>query len=125
MPARKPEEVHRLFSEAFNAKDLNAIVSLYEPDATLVPQPGQTVRGHAAIRQALTGFLSMKPRFVFQSIKALESNDIAILFSTWTLKGTGPDGNTVSMAGQTTDVVRRQKDGAWLLVIDNPFGPEL
>jgi len=117
MPACKPEEVHRLFSEAFNAGNLDAILSLYEPDAVLVPQPGQTVRGHAAIRQALTAFLAMKPRFAFQSIKALESNDIAILFSNWTLAGTG-----LSMEGQTTDVVRRQKDGTWLFVIDNPFG---
>jgi uncharacterized protein (TIGR02246 family) len=123
MQARKPEEVHRLFSEAFNANDLNAIVSLYEPEATLVPQPGQTVRGHAAIRQALTAFLAMKPRFAFQSIKALESGDLAILFSSWTLAGAGPDGNAVSMAGKTTDVVRRQKNGTWLLVSDNPFGP--
>ena len=122
MPARKPQEVHRLFSEAFNAGDLNAIVSLYEPDAVLVPQPGQTVRGHAAIRQALIAFLAMKPRFVFQSGKTLESNDIAILFSNWTLTGTAADGSAIKMAGQTTDVVRKQKDGTWLLAIDNPFG---
>jgi len=122
MPARKPEEVHRLFAQAFNAGDSNAIMSLYEPDAILVPQPGQMVRGHAAIRQALTGFLAMKPRFAFQSGKTLESNDIALLFSKWTLMGTGPDGSAVALTGQTTDVVRRQKDGTWLLAIDNPFG---
>src|SRR5262245_61465554 len=119
MPASKPEEVHRLFSEAFNAGDLNAIMSLYEPDAVLVPQPGQTVRGHAAIRQALVSFLAMKPRFAFQAGRVLESKDIAILFSSWTLTGAGPGGSPVKMSGQTTDVVHRQKDGSWLLVIDN------
>ena len=122
MPAQKPEDVHRLFAEAFNKGNVDTVLSLYEPDAVLVPQPGQTVRGHAAIRQALVSFLAMKPRFAFQSGKTLESNDIAILFSKWTLAGTGPDGKSVKMEGMTTDVVRKQKDGAWLLVIDNPFG---
>ena len=122
MPARKPEEVHRLFSEAFNAGDIKAILSLYEPGAVLVPQPGQLVQGHAAIREALNGFLAIKPRFNLKFGKALESNDIALLISKWTLNGTGPDGNAIEMTGQTTDVVRRQNDGTWLLVIDNPFG---
>jgi hypothetical protein len=28
----------------------------------------------------------------------------------------------VSLAGQTSDVARRQADGRWLIMIDNPFG---
>ena len=122
MPARKPEEVHRLFAEAFNAGDIKAIMALYEPDAVLVPQPGQTVQGHAGIREALNGYLAIKPRFNLTFGKALISGDVALLISKWTLKGTGPDGSPIEMAGQTSDVVRRQKDGSWLLVIDNPFG---
>jgi uncharacterized protein (TIGR02246 family) len=122
MPANKPEDIPRLFTEAFNAGDLNAVMSLYEPDAILVPQPGQIVRGQAAIREALKGYLALKPRLTLQFDKALGSTDIVLLISKWTLKGTGPDGSTVEMAGQATDVVRRQKNGTWLVVIDNPFG---
>jgi hypothetical protein len=28
------------------------------------------------------------------------------------------------MEGQTTDVARRQSDGSWLFVIDDPYGTE-
>lgn len=122
MPARTPEEVHRLFAGAFNAGDVKAILSLYEPSAVLVPQPGQMVRGQAAIRDALGGYLALKPTFMMEPTRVLPSDDIALLFSKWTLTGAGPDGNTITMTGQTTDVVRRQKDGTWLMVIDNPFG---
>ena len=38
--------------------------------------------------------------------------------------GTAADGSEVNLTGQTSDVVRRQADGTWLLVIDNPFGCE-
>jgi uncharacterized protein (TIGR02246 family) len=122
MPAKTPEEAHHLWAQTFNAGDLDGLVALYETDAVFMPQPGQTVSGHAAIRETLQGFLALKPTFNLQFQQALESGDLALLFSRWTLTGTGPDGNELSLSGQTSDVVRRQADGSWLFVIDNPFG---
>ena len=97
-------------------------MSLYEPAAILAPQPGQVVRGHAAIREALRAFLAIARQFTLQAGNVMETNDIALLCSKWALKGTDPQGNSVELAGQTADVVRRQSDGTWLLVIDNPWG---
>jgi uncharacterized protein (TIGR02246 family) len=124
MPARTPEEVARLFAQAFNAHDLEALMALYEPEATLIPQPGQVATGTEAIREALGGFLALKPKFELEFKKAFQAGDIALLFSDWTLSGTDPDGNAVELAGQTSDVARRQPYGSWLVVIDNPFGSE-
>ena len=122
MPARTPEEAHELFSKYFTAGDLEALMSLYEPGATLVPQPGPAVSGHAAIREAMIGFLALKPEFHLQPGKVVQAGDIALIFAKWTLKGTDPEGNAVETAGQTSDVVRRQADGSWLFVIDIPHG---
>jgi uncharacterized protein (TIGR02246 family) len=124
MPARTPEEVHVLFAEYFSAGDLEGIVSLYEPDATFLPQPGRSVSGTSAIREALKGFLALNGDLKMQPARVLQANDAALLFSKWTLRGTGPDGNAVELAGQTSDIVRRQADGTWLMVIDNPYGAE-
>jgi ketosteroid isomerase-like protein len=49
-------------------------------------------------------------------------SDSALLHSAWTLATTGPDGVPINMAGTTADVVRRQADGTWRFVIDNPWG---
>jgi ketosteroid isomerase-like protein len=122
MPAHSPEEVHTLFAQYFSAGDLDAIMSLYEPEATLVPEPGVTVSGQQAIREALGGFLAIKGEFNLQHRQTFRTNDIALLFSDWTLKGIDPSGNPVLLAGQTSDVVRRQTDNSWRLVIDNPNG---
>jgi ketosteroid isomerase-like protein len=35
---------------------------------------------------------------------------------------TAPGGSPLELAGRFTDVVRRQPDGRWLFVIDNPYG---
>ena len=124
MPANTPEEVHELFSKLFSAADLDGIVSLYEPGATFMPQPGQPVSGHEQIREALSGFLGLKGDFDLQPSNVIKADDIALLISSWTLKGTDPEGNPVDLSGRTSDVARRQPDGTWLIVIDNPYGTQ-
>lgn len=124
MPARKPEEVHRLFSEALNARNLEALVALYEPEASLVPQSGQLVTGTDVIRQALSAFLAMKPAITVETRKIIQAGDIALLYSKWALRGSGPDGSAIEMAAKGTEVVRRQPDGTWRLVVDNPYAVE-
>ena len=124
MPVRAPEELPRLFAEAFSAHDLEAVMALYEPEATLLPQPGQVATGTEAIREALSHFLTLKLRFDSEFKQAFQTGDIALLFSDWTLAATDPDGNAVELAGRTTDVARRQADGSWLFVIDDPYGTE-
>jgi uncharacterized protein (TIGR02246 family) len=122
MPARTPQEIYELFTQAFTARDTEALLALYEPTAAFTPQPGQVVTGHAAIRQAIGGFLALNAEIEMQTGTVVEAGDIALLLSKWTLKGTDPSGAPVDLAGQTADVVRRQPDGYWLFVIDNPFG---
>jgi uncharacterized protein (TIGR02246 family) len=127
MTASTPEEVHRLWTQAFDEGDVDALVALYEPSATLVFQPGEEpARGTEAIREALDGFLSMfegKPKFDLRFGKAFEAGeDLALVLSTWTMSGSAKDGSPIEMSGQTADVVRRQADGSWRVAIDNPFG---
>jgi ketosteroid isomerase-like protein len=122
MPANSPEQAHELFVSYFNSGDVDAVMSLYEPNATMVQLSGPAIQGHGAIRNAIIGFLSLKGQMELAIDRAVESDDVALLFSTWTLRGTGPDGKPLETSGQTTDVVRRQPDGGWLFVIDNPYG---
>lgn len=122
MSAQAPEDVHRLFAQSFQAGDVDRLLSLFERDALFVPQPGQAVVGHAGIREALSGFLALGGRFELVPESPLVAGDVALLSSSWSLAGAGPDGVPFQLVGRTADVVRRQADGTWLLIIDNPFG---
>ena len=121
MQARNPEDLHRLFATALNAGDLDALTSLYASDAALVAQPGQAATGKAAIREALAGFLAMKPVITLSTRGIVKTADLALLYSSWVLRGTGPDGTPVEMTGRGTEVARRHADGTWRLVLDNPY----
>lgn len=115
---------HRRFADAFNTNDLEALVALYEPDAILVPQPGTIVQGHTAIRESLEGFLVLGRTITMDTTYAPEAGELELLRGSWTLTGTGADGSPLTMAGKSTEVVRRQPDGRWLKVIDHPYGAD-
>jgi uncharacterized protein (TIGR02246 family) len=119
------EDALRAYQEAFNDGDLDALLALYEPEATFVPQPGQAAAGAAAIRAALGGFLALKGRLEIEALEAkdvVRAGDLALVSGSWTLTGTAPGGEPVTMRGRTTDVLRRQPDGSWRWVIDAPSG---
>ncbi len=122
MTARTPEDVHRLWGEALNAGDLESAVSLYEPGASVVEEPGKVVTGIPAIRKLLAGYVALKPRIQLTVKNTVQAGDLALLITPWTLSGTGPDGSAVLLAGTTSDVVRRQANGTWLFIIDNAYG---
>ena len=117
-----PATAVRGFFETFNQGDIEAILAFYEPKAAFVAQPGQVAEGTVALRVAINGFLALKPTLSMGRYQAILAGDIALSIAKWTLKGTGPDGKPIQMEGTTTDVLRRQADGRWLFVIDNPWG---
>lgn len=114
--------MHAAWARAFNAGDLEGMLTLYETKAISLPEPGQPISGTEAIRGALADFLAMKGTIELTPVRVIEGDGIALLISDWTLTGIGPDGQPTTMMGQATDVLRRQPDGSWLYAIDNPFG---
>ena len=113
MPAFTPREIHRLFEDAFNARDLEAILALYEPGAVFIAA-GEPVTGHKAIRCAYQTSLAPGARMQVCTTEVIETEGLALLHAAWTL---GPPACT---EGLSTEVVRRQPNGSWLFIIDNP-----
>jgi hypothetical protein len=54
MSPHKPEDWPRLFEQQLNAGDLEAVVALYEPNASCVPKSAKRL-------SATTGFVSCWP----------------------------------------------------------------
>jgi len=115
--------IHEEFEAAFNAGDLEALTALYEPAAVL--KVGDAVaHGPAAIREAYRGFLARQPEIHVETLEVLETGEgLAMLHGRWREKWTGPDGTEFQTEGRNTEVVRRQPDGTWRFLIDNPFAP--
>jgi ketosteroid isomerase-like protein len=109
------------FFNHFNSGHVDDTASLYEKSAAFVAQPAMVAEGTPAIREALAQFFAMRPRLAQGNARIIMAGDIALSLAQWTLDGTGPDG-PIHMTGTATDVFRRQPDGTWQVVIDNPWG---
>jgi ketosteroid isomerase-like protein len=99
----------RFFVLRANAGDVDGLVALYEPDAVLATAAGEVARGTEAIRSFYARILADRPRFEpGQQRPALRNGDLALTSS------------RLSNGTVTAEVARRQPDGAWLWIIDQP-----
>jgi ketosteroid isomerase-like protein len=105
--AREPEDLDRLFLERANAGDVDGVVALYEPDAVLAFAPGQVAVGTDAIRRVYAELLVSPPVFTGEVRPAIRNGDIAIT-------------STTRAGNATVEVARRQADGTWLWMLDQP-----
>jgi uncharacterized protein (TIGR02246 family) len=113
-----------MLAAAFNAGDRDALAQVYEENATLiVPPGGELVTGREEILVALEPALAMKPKADIKVVKKLQSGELALTHARWSLVGTDADGHRVELAGDGSIVSRRQPDGSWRIVLDNPLSP--
>ena len=124
MPAFHPAEIHGLFRSAFNAGDAGSLSALYEPNALLVIG-GKNVIGRENIRQAFESLIAQRGRMTLETRRVVESPEgLAVLHGSWTVRHPLGIENGVATQGVSTEVVRKQADGIWLFVIDNPYSSE-
>ncbi|MBO0831470.1 MAG: nuclear transport factor 2 family protein [Actinobacteria bacterium] len=106
-PALEPEDLDRFFVQRASSGDVEGVVALYEPDAVLAFPPGQLTIGTDAIRAVYTTLLADPPAFSGTIRPAIRAGDMALTM-------TNRPGNA------TAEVARRQPDGTWLWMIDQP-----
>jgi uncharacterized protein (TIGR02246 family) len=109
---------------ALEAGDVDAALRLYEPDAGFVTAAGELARGDA-MRAELQAISNAKAVTKGAPIKTMIVGDLALVFVKYTGAIQLPDGKTFEADGLSTDVLRRQPDGTWLGVLDNPYGTAL
>ena len=108
--ATRPEDLTRLFVERANARDAAGIAALYETGAVMAYPPGGQTTGREAIRALWEKVLASAPRFESETpLPTLITGDIA-LTATVARDGTGV----------RVQVARRQPDGTWLRLLDQP-----
>ena len=72
----------------------------------------------------MAAFIAMKGTLDLEVTRVLDAGGLAFVAGVWSFTGTGPDGKPVTLTGRNGDVLRRQGDGSWRFVIDNPWGTD-
>jgi ketosteroid isomerase-like protein len=99
-----------------------AVVGCYECTSLVVVEPGKVLSGTEVIREFDEHVMKLSIMFAQSTI--IEADGVAIHYSRWSRENTS-NGMIAVSTGVTTDVLRRQRDGSWLLCLDNPRGIEV
>jgi ketosteroid isomerase-like protein len=64
--------------------------------------------------------MAMKPKLELRVKQVVEAGDIALVICEWEFTGTDPAGKPITLRAEGREVHRRQPDGTWRILIDNP-----
>lgn len=110
---------------AFQNGQIDAVMNVYEPGAAVLFEPGKPITDEQQLRQMFTGMAAAKPVFTYAGHEVVVSGDTAVHIAPWNMVAHGPDGKEIRQSGLSVAVLRRQADGSWKMVIDNPHGARL
>ena len=118
-----PEHAVELLDRAFNEGDIDAVLGFYEAAAVVVIEPGKLARGSEELRNFFARVVRSGTSAKQLRTHVIEADGLALFLSRWTLRtGTGnPDAPSQTFVATT--VFRKQSDGTWKVLIDNPLGP--
>jgi ketosteroid isomerase-like protein len=120
-----PEQVLNSVVEGINARDLDSLMTLYEPLACFASQPGELGTSAGSIQESLHGFIGLNGKLDLKVKRVLKASDLALITTEWSFSGTGSDGKHVDITSKSADVLRQQPDVSWRFVIGNPLGNRL
>jgi uncharacterized protein (TIGR02246 family) len=120
--AHKPEEWPRLFEFHLNAGEVEKVVALYEPGACFVADTGETLFGRDRIREVLARLIEQKTQLSSQVRQVVALEDVAVLYTNFDGTTVDGSGHLVDFMSRAIEVLRRQQDGSWKLIIGDPNG---
>jgi len=97
------------------AGDVESLLSIYDPEAVFLSQSRELKKGRQGLREELIDFAAAKAIFDFNIKQVIQSGDIALMHTLWTVSSPQP------MTVYAIEVARRQPDGTWCWLIGDPF----
>jgi len=119
LPTRA-QDAHSALAAAFNTGDISTVLRMYDVSGIMVPEPGKAVTGQAQWEEAIRGILSIKGTMTIKTVYCYEAGDVAVGRSEWSIA----EGNDVKISAKGIELMRRQPDGTWKIVVDHAFGAE-
>jgi uncharacterized protein (TIGR02246 family) len=112
-------------TDAFHKKDLKKVLASYETNSVIVFEPEKPSSGVDAISKGFEAFFAVNPKFEYSGHEVFINGNLAMHFAPWAMSAETPDGTAIKQSGLSVVVLRKQPNGKWLMVFDNPFGQHL
>jgi len=117
LPTRA-QDAHATLAAAFNTGNVATVMSMYDVNGIIVPEPGKPVSGKEQFEQAIKAILSIKGKMEIRTVYCLQTGNLAVGRSEWNIT----DGQEVKVSAKGIELMQQQADGTWKIVIDHAFG---
>jgi len=117
---KRAEDAHAALAAAFNTGNVATVLRMYDVDGIIVPEPNKPVSGADKFAESIKAILSIKGKMEIKTVYCLQTGDLALGRSEWSIT----DGDEVKISAKGIEVMKRQADGTWKIVIDQAFGAE-
>jgi ketosteroid isomerase-like protein len=115
---KRAEDAHGFLAAAFNTGNVATVLSMYDFNGIIVPEPGKPVSGKEKFEEAIKNILSIKGKMEIKTVYCLQTGNLAVGRSEWNIT----DGKEVKVSAKGIEVMKQQPDGTWKIVIDHAFG---
>ena len=115
---KRAEDAHATLAAAFNTGNVTTVLSMYDVNGIIVPEPGKPVSGKEKFEEAIKAILSIKGKMEIKTVYCLQTGNLAVGRSEWNIT----DGKEVKVSAKGIEVMKQQEDGTWKIVIDHAFG---
>jgi len=116
------ELISKMTSE-FQKGSIDGVLNSYESGASVMFEPGKQVSDPTVLKEMFKGAFTLNPKFSYPNgHEVYVSNDLALHIAPWVMAAEAPDGTAIEQIGLSVSVLRKQDNGHWLLVLDNPHG---
>lgn len=105
--------------DAFNSHDIDALMALYDPEATYSTHTGPRKFTLETIKEGCINHFMIKPHASVIEEQVIAGRDLGYYTGRFTMKGINPEDNSeMSERGRVVVIFRKSADGVWRLVFD-------
>jgi ketosteroid isomerase-like protein len=119
---RAVHDADRALSRASESRDIDAFAAILDADTVFVSESGPPVRGRDAVRVKWAAFFDpVGPSLTWEPYESEVSSrgDLGYTRGRFLFQGKDGSGKPVTERGEYLSIWRKQRDGAWRLVVDS------
>jgi ketosteroid isomerase-like protein len=117
-----PDEADEYFMDCIREGNLKNAMTCFDQEAVYMDKDGNSISGLANIENVVANLCHMKPYIkIYKHKNSPVGNDLIYRLDKWTMTATDPQGKPIRMQGASAHIMRKNADGVWLWLVDNPF----
>ncbi|MCY7423080.1 MAG: DUF4440 domain-containing protein [Chitinophagaceae bacterium] len=118
-----PDDADEYFLEAVRNGDVKTAMTCFDKEGVYIGKDSKPISGMDNIEKVITELCKMKPDIkVYEHQMSPVGSDMMYWLDKWTMTAAaGADGKPMKMKGASANMMRKNADGQWLWLVDNPF----